>query len=136
MHIECNVSKNIIGFLWGTKDSKGVRANCWKMGMHRHAWIAEDENPSDRPPNWQLSVPCRKAMNEMFTKIKLPTGYGAMLRHAAKGKESGPPVGLKSHDHHKMLHHILPMTLRSVVINPESHALRQAIYDLCEIFRY
>jgi hypothetical protein len=123
MHIETNVSKNVLGFLYGTKDSKGVRASCQKMGMHRHAWIAEDENPRDHPPKWQLSIPDRKAMNEMFAKIRLPTGYGARLRLATKGKESGPPVGLKSHDHHKMMQHILPVALRSIVINPESRAL-------------
>jgi hypothetical protein len=135
MHIEVNVSKNVLGFLYGTKDSKGVRANCKQMGMHRHAWIPEGGDLPHDPPKWQLSAADCKSMNHMFANIKLPTGYGAMLRKAAKGKESGPPVGLKSHDHHKMMHHILPVVLRSIVKDPASRALRATIYDLCEIFR-
>ncbi len=86
--------------------------------------------------HWVLSTQDRKAMNKIFSTLRFPTGYAAKLRSSCSKDDAHAPHGLKLHDYHKLMHHLLPVALRACVRTPETKVLREAIYDLCAIFRY
>lgn len=59
----------------------------------------------DRSKPKALSVMPRdilKTMNKMLSEMEFPSHYEAILRGSILGSKWAPPIGLKSHDGHKM----------------------------------
>jgi hypothetical protein len=133
MHIEVNVGKNLVRHLYGIRNTKVVRDDAEEVGVLRHSWVSEDgELPAAR---WVLPTRLLKRMNGMLGNMKYPSHYGATLRGSCSGDDATPPIGLKSHDYHKLMQHILPIALRSSDDNDDRRLLRATIYELCTIFR-
>jgi hypothetical protein len=132
MHIEVNVVKSLVKHLYGANDNIALREDCEEARMHRHAWMRED---GQHAANWVIAPQTRKAMNEVFSTIRFPAGYGAKFRGSCSRNDAGAPNGLKSHDWHKMMEHLLPVVLRACVHTPETKLLRETIYDLSTLFR-
>lgn len=138
MHIEVNVCKSLIKHMYGENDGEPLRKDCKEARMHRRAWIKRGVDGSKIMPNarWILPRAIRKKMNECISSMRFPTGYGAKLRGSCTKNDASPPHGLKSHDYHKLMEHILPAAMRSCVTGTETKLLRETIYELSAIFRY
>jgi hypothetical protein len=142
MHIEVNITKSLLRNVYGTRDNLSVRRDCQKAGMHRRSWpkIGQDGKPKRvrrEDTSWILDKEVRKAMNALFCSTRFPTKYGAKLRNCCNPRNAKePPHGLKSHDYHKIMQHVLPIALRACDQNARTKRLREAIYEMSAIFRY
>lgn len=151
MHIEVNVCKSLIKHLYGVNDCEALRKDLKVAKVHKNAWIKTRvlkegdivvrkwrETP---PARWVLPSSTLKQMNMFMSSIRFPTGYGAKLRGSCTtvGRDGNltakPPHGLKSHDYHKMMQHILPLAIRTCVEGPDTKDLRETIYELSSLFR-
>lgn len=66
-------------------------------------WVDElDGEVPDAP--WALPRDVLKSMNGMLSEMKFPSHYDAGLRESTSIGGSSIPIGLKSHDYHKMMH--------------------------------
>lgn len=127
------MGKNLVRHLYGIRNTKAVRDDAQQVGVLRHSWVTEDgELPA---AHWILPTPILKQMNGMLGNMKYPSDYGATLRGSCSADDAAPPIGLKSHDYHKLMQHILPIALRSNDGSAERRLLRATIYELCAIFR-
>ena len=131
MHIEGNVAKSLIRHMFGENDGKAVRDACEYMGVHETAWMQDDD---DRPPraSWIMTHRERKMFKARISKMRMPTGYGALLRKAFASDTTKWPSGLKTHDYHRLLQDILPIAMEGLA----SAELRDAIMDLSRLLRY
>ena len=142
MHIEVNITKSLLRNVYGSRDNLSVRRDCQVAGVHRRSWpkIGRDGKPlkvRGEDTSWILDKRVRKAMNALFCSTRFPTGYGPKLRNFCNPtKASEPPHGLKSHDYHKIMQHVLPIALRACDRNARTKALREAVYEMSTIFRY
>lgn len=134
MHVEVNVAKNLIAHLYGNKSSSAIREDAKDVGVVKSCWTTRDGVVPDAP--WALPRPILRRINGMICDLKFPSHYGAGFRGCTTGEEWTPPIGLKSHDYHKLVQHVLPVVLRSCDENRSRRGLRQVIYDLCGVFRY
>lgn len=133
MHIEVNVAKNLIRHLYGKADSLAVCEDAQDVGLVRACWISPDGIKPDVP--WALPKEILKTMNGMICEMKFPSHYGAGFRGCTSKHDFTPPTGLKSHDYHKLLHHVLPVVLQCCDNSPDRKLLRMCIYELCSLFR-
>src|SRR5450759_5112868 len=101
------------------------------MSKGNTGWSLERKN---RVAPWVLPRQVRKEMNHLLLTVKFPTGYGAKLKSSCQGGTADEPTGLKSHDYHKLMQHLLPLALHSCVADIRP-AVCKVIYDLCDIFR-
>jgi hypothetical protein len=132
MHIEVNVCKNLMRHLYGIQNTKAIREDAEEAGVVQHSWIDEDgELPN---AHWILPTRLLKRINGELGDIKYPSHYGATLRGSCSSDDSIPPVGLKSHDYHKLMQHILPIALLSSDDDPFQRLLRATIYELSFLF--
>ncbi len=139
MHIEVNVTKTLMKHLYGANDNQALRDDCQEVGVLSDSWMRSGEGGRMEMPSasWVLMPHERKAMNAMMVSTRFPTGYGAKLRASCSGViDAHQPIGLKSHDWHKLMHHMLPIALRACVHRQETRPLRRVIYDLSAIFRF
>ncbi len=117
MHIEVNVAKNLMKHMYGTNDSREIREDAENVGVMSGSWITEEGQIPEAP--WVLPQHVLKRMNGMICKMKFPSHYGAGFWRCTTGLDSGLPIGLKSHDYHKLIQHILPAVLRASDNGPE-----------------
>jgi hypothetical protein len=130
MHIEANVSKNILQTILGMpgKDSRAVQLNCDAYGVHRSAWWnpeSEDELPL---APWQLDADSRVIFMERLANMVFPSKYGIEFEYSF-GAEW--PRGLKSHDYHCLVRHGFPTAIHDLL----TPLVRQAIYAICDSLR-
>ncbi|CAM6082617.1 unnamed protein product [Calypogeia fissa] len=110
MHIEVNVCKNVLKHIHGANDSIAVRDDAKQEGMVKACWIGADGSV----PAALRVLPDNviKRINGMLSAMRFPTGYGAGFRGCTSAEETSLPIGLKSHDYHKLMQHILPVVLQ------------------------
>jgi hypothetical protein len=130
MHIEANVSKNILQTILGmpSKDSRAVQLYYQAYGVHKSAWW----NPKSRDelplaPS-QLDADSRLIFMERLANMVFLSKYDVGFQYSF-GVEW--PKGLKSHDYHWLVHHGFPTTIRGLL----TPLVRQAIYAICDSFR-
>lgn len=122
-----------MGFLWGKSDTVNVREDCKANKVQKSYWMKPGQEKSPPAP-WILPKEVRNKVNHLLSTVKFPTGYGAKLKSSCQGGTAHEPTGLKSHDYHKLMQHLLPLALRCCV-EDKRPALCKVIYDLCDIFR-
>lgn len=133
MHIEVNVAKNLMKHLYGINDKRSVRDDAELAGLLKASWITPAGDMPEAP--WVLPDHTLKLMNGMICNMKFPSHYGAGFRRCTSGQDAGLPIGLKSHDYHKLIQHVLPAVLRACDDSLVCQPLRLAVYELCCIFR-
>lgn len=135
MHIEVNVTKTLLKHIHGTNDGATLCNDCKVVGVHRSSWV-DDNGQFDRDSaSWILPRIILKDLNKIFSTIRFPSHYGASFRGSCRENDFHIPHGLKSHDYHKMMQHILPVAIRCVSSGPDFKKLRGCIYDLSTLFR-
>jgi hypothetical protein len=140
MHIE----KNVCSALFKTvTNAKGTKANSVEqrqemeaLGILQHLWITEEDTErtsgtvfgAERAP-WVLDKKEFKIMIDLITSIRTPRGYGLSFQYKFPEYKIS---GMKTHDYHNLLHHILPIAIRGLLTGE----IRQIFYHWGGFFRW
>ncbi|XP_056698013.1 uncharacterized protein [Spinacia oleracea] len=117
MHIEKNVSKNILGTLLSmdkSRDSRDDRKALEKWRIKPHLWLSTNPNGSEYmpPASYSMSTEEKERFLNVLQKLKVPDGYGSNLSSCVNMKQK-KLINLKSHDNHVLMQDILPVALRA-----------------------
>ncbi|XP_039137103.1 uncharacterized protein LOC120274629 [Dioscorea cayenensis subsp. rotundata] len=137
MHIEKNVSDNILGTLIGqegkSKDNYKARLDLEDMG------IRSVLHPKDRPGSstkylpkacYQMTSSEKDAFLKVLKKMKIPDEYSCNLSRCVQLKQR-KIIGMKSYDCHLLIQEFLPISIRGSL--PDNVA--SVIIDLCYFFK-
>ncbi|XP_020262086.1 uncharacterized protein LOC109838047 [Asparagus officinalis] len=138
MHIEKGVSEHILNLLL-CKDEKS-KDNLQARRDLQHFNIRKELHPIPKLgkpgkfvlPNlvYHMSKLEKKIFLEVLHELKVPTGFSGSFNKKIKTVKSKID-GLKSHYHHVIMEHLLPLSLRASLL--ESVGL--VINELCSFFR-
>jgi hypothetical protein len=140
MHIE----KNVCSALFKTiTNAKGTKANSVEqrqemeaLGILQHLWVTKEDTEriggtifgAECAP-WVLDKKEFKIMIDLITSIRTPRGYGSSFQYKFPEYKIS---GMKIHDYHNLLHHILPIAIRELLTGE----IRQIFYRLGGFFRW
>lgn len=130
MHIEQNVSDNILSHLFGEKDSVATRQDMEEVGRmeHLHLQPLPGGNYSKPRAPYVFTTEERNTFLHLVSTTKVPSGYSSTL---TKHVEQNRLAGLKSHDHHILIEQILPAAVRTLL----SRGVRETIIRLGNLFQ-
>ncbi|XP_074369114.1 uncharacterized protein LOC141709517 [Apium graveolens] len=119
MHIEKNICEALLGTLLNiprkTKDRESVHLDMADMGI-RMELRPKTPGKKEKVPlaSWNLSNAEKKVVCSSFLQMKLPDGFCSNIKNLVN-MEKLRLGGMKSHDCHTILHHLLPISIRSVL---------------------
>lgn len=115
MHIERNIAKSVLKFLFGDKDTSDSWRDLQHMGAQHKLWLRSRGNRSTfvKPhAPYVLTDAKKKIFIDELSAIRTPKGYGSALsKHLWKSKLSG----LKSHDFHCLIEQIIHVVSRTLL---------------------
>ncbi|KAM6569721.1 hypothetical protein CsatB_017706 [Cannabis sativa] len=134
MHIEKNVCESIIGTLLDipgkTKDGLNSRLDLVEMG------IRQTLAPEKKGERLYLPLACftlskkeKQTVCKSLANMKVPDGYSSNIKNLVNETEL-KLMGLKSHDCHALMQHLLPIAIRSVL--PKN--VRECLTHVCIFF--
>nr|XP_017252692.1 PREDICTED: uncharacterized protein LOC108223115 isoform X2 [Daucus carota subsp. sativus] len=134
MHIEKNVCESIIGTLLNipgkTKDGMKARLDLQEMGIRAELAPQQSGKRTYLPPAcFTLSRKEKISLCECLSTVKVPSGYSSNPKIFVSMKDL-KLIGLKSHDCHVLMQHLLPVAIRGIL--PKD--VRLAITKLCFFF--
>ncbi|XP_056685978.1 uncharacterized protein [Spinacia oleracea] len=139
MHIEKNVCETLLGTLLDiegkSKDNMKARLDLEEMNIRKSLHPIRDPNnpteiPKEFPPApFTLSLEQKRNMCNFLTSVKFPDGYASNISRNSSLKER-KLSGLKSHDYHVILEHLLPLAIRDLPVS-----LSAPLIKLSEFFR-
>ena len=135
MHIEKNICEALVGTLLNipgkTKDRESVRLDMAEMGITTEL-RPKTPGKKEKVPvaSWNLLHAEKKIVCSSFLKMKLPDGFCSNIKNLVS-MEKLRLVGLKSHDCHTILHHLLPIAIRSSL----QKEVRCTIIRFCLFFK-
>ncbi|XP_074362909.1 uncharacterized protein LOC141703230 [Apium graveolens] len=135
MHIEKNICEALVGTLLNipgkTKDRESVRLDMAEMGI-RTELRPKTPGKKEKVPlaSWNLTHAEKKTVCSSFLKMKLAYGFCSNIKNLVN-MENLRLVGMKSHDCHTILHHLLPISIRSVL----QKQVRCTIIRFCLFFK-
>ncbi|KAL2905095.1 Protease HtpX-like protein 2 [Bienertia sinuspersici] len=136
MHIEKNVCDSLVGTLLNingkTKDGQNARDDLKEMGIRNELHPVKKNDKTYLPPAcYTLSRREKKEFCESLAGVKVPEGFSSNFSKLVN-METLKLVGLKSHDCHVLMQHLLPIAIRSIL--PKN--VRCAIIRLCSFFHF
>jgi hypothetical protein len=125
MHIERNISANLQKHLSGEKDTLAVRRDMQEVGATPHLWLRPIPGTNNfiKPKAPYVFTPIENTdFINRVSSTRVPTGFSSTLtKHVGEKRLAG----LKSHDHHVLLQHILPAAIRhSLLPGPRETIIR------------
>ena len=134
MHIEKNICDSIIGTLLNipgkNKDSISARMDLVDMGVWTELAPRVGEKRTYLPPAcFTLKKEEKYQLCQSLFNVKVPEGYSSNIRTLVD-MNNLKLVGLKSHDCHTLMQHLLLIVIQSVF--PKN--IRYAITRLCLLF--
>ncbi|XP_019189401.1 PREDICTED: uncharacterized protein LOC109183793 [Ipomoea nil] len=134
MHVEKNVCDSIIGTLLNIqgkmKDGVKARKDMIEMGIRDKLSPQESGKRMYLPPACHtLSKKEKTSFCACLNGVKVPSGYSSNIKKLVSMKDL-KLVGMKSHDCHVLMQHMLPIAIRNIL---PKH-VRQAITKLCFFF--
>ena len=130
MHIERNVSDNLLRHLFGEKDSLETRRDMEQAGVmhHLHLRLGPSGNYMKPKAPYTFSESEKSDFLSRVSSTRVPSGFSSTLTKHIGEKRL---LGLKSHDHHILLQQILP----AVVRNSLTRGVRETIIRLGNLFQ-
>jgi hypothetical protein len=114
MHVEHNISANVLKHLFGEKDSLGTRRDMEEVRVCPWLWLQRKSSNFVKP-----MAPCVFNSNEthefleLMSSIRAPIGYVAVFKkHVARQRLTA----MKSHDYHVMIQPFLPPCARNILL--------------------
>jgi Domain of unknown function (DUF4218) len=135
MHIIKNICESLLGLLLytkgKTKDGIKVRKYMVEMGIQSELAPVEKEGSHIflPPACYTLSKEEKLSLLECLKSIKVPTGYSSNISLKVSLQEM-KLIGMKSHDFHILLTHLLPVAIRGILPPHVNHS----IIKLCFFF--
>ncbi|XP_063949929.1 uncharacterized protein LOC135152766 [Daucus carota subsp. sativus] len=135
MHIEKNICEALLGTLLNipkkTKDKETVRLDMAEMGI-RTELRPQTLGKKEKLPlaSWNLTHSEKKTVCSSFLGMKLPDGFCSNIRSLVS-METLRLTGMKSHDCHMILHHLLPIAIWSSL----EKQVRNTIIRFCLFFK-
>ncbi|XP_056691937.1 uncharacterized protein [Spinacia oleracea] len=134
MHIEKNICESLIGTLLNvpgkSKDGKSAREDLAHLKIRTELHPVLKNGRTYLPPAcYTLSRKEKKVLCESLHEIKVPEGYSSNIKNLVSMKDL-KLIGMKSHDYHILMEHLLPVAIRSIL--PDH--VRDAITKLCIFF--
>jgi hypothetical protein len=126
MHIQRNISNNMLKHVFGEKDTPVVRRDMEAVGKFRHLHLQEIAGTNNFYQPKAPYVFTDQEKQEFLTLVsgtRVPSG----CRHAGESRLAG----LKSHDHHCLLQQILPKTVRNML----DRGVRETIIKVGHLFQ-
>ena len=135
MHIEKNMSESLINTFMGTteksKDNLNSRMDLQALGIRSDLHPVEVDDQFYLPPApYTMSPDEKKLFCQILKGVKFPDGYASNIRHNVHVNER-KIFGLKSHESHIILHHLLPIAVRKIL--PE--IVSASVIRICTFFR-
>ncbi|KAM6559143.1 hypothetical protein CsatA_028382 [Cannabis sativa] len=139
MHIEKNVCESIIGTLLDipgkTKDGLNSRLDLVEMGIRQSLAPEKKGERLYLPPAcFTLSKKEKQTVCKSLANMKVPDGYSSNIKNLVNETELKLMwcyiMGLKSHDCHALMQHLLPIAIRSVL--PKN--VRECLTHVCIFF--
>jgi hypothetical protein len=121
MHIEKNICENILSTLLNipnkTKDTINARLDLEDRGMRKELHLLDDSGSSSSKPRacYVLKPEDMKKFLQFVSNVKFPDGYASNISRFVNMEGGVSMHGLKTHDCHIMLQHILLAGLRGLV---------------------
>ncbi|KAI5343141.1 hypothetical protein L3X38_011017 [Prunus dulcis] len=112
MHVEKNVFDTLVGTILDiegkTKDTIKARLDLERMGIRRGLWMNRDSNKARRDLAFFSMKPNdKKEFLKFVSFVKFPDGYASNIARCVN-VDRGKFTGLKSHDCHVGIRHLLP----------------------------
>ncbi|XP_006596816.1 uncharacterized protein [Glycine max] len=134
MHVEKNVCDSLIGTLLNikgkTKDGLKCRQDLVEMGIREQLHPISQGSRTYLPPACHtMSTNEKRSFCHCLRMLKVPQGYSSNIKSLVSVNDL-KLVGLKSHDCHVLMQHLLPVAIRGILpVN-----VRVAITRLCFVF--
>ncbi|KAM6596035.1 hypothetical protein CsatA_006559 [Cannabis sativa] len=134
MHIEKNVCESIIGTLLDipgkTKDGLNSRLDLVEIGIRQSLAPEKKGERLYLPPAcFTLSKKEKQTVCKSLANMKVPDGYSSNIKNLVNETKL-KLMGLKSHDCHALMQHLLPIAIRSVL--PKN--VRECLTHVCIFF--
>ncbi|XP_074360453.1 uncharacterized protein LOC141700644 [Apium graveolens] len=134
MHIEKNVCEIVVGTMLNipgkTKDGMKARLDMQEMGIQAELAPQKSGKRTYLPPAfYTLSRKEKISFCECLSSVKVPSGYSSNPKNIVSMKYL-KLVGMKSHDCHVLMQHLLPIAIRGIL---PKH-VRLVITKLCFFF--
>ncbi|XP_071688992.1 uncharacterized protein [Rutidosis leptorrhynchoides] len=136
MHIEKNVCESLLNTLLmnkeKSKDTLTARKVLEEWGIRKELWLKPLGNgKSVKPhPKYSFSSADRNEFCKFIRQVKLPDGFGSNFKNKVIENDT-KIAGLKSHDHHIMMQHLLPVGVRAYL----DTSISTPIIELCLFFK-
>lgn len=135
MHIGKNVSESLVNTFMGidgkSKDNLNSRLDLQVLGIKSDLHPVEVEDQLYLPPApYSMSPNEKKLFCKVLKGVKFPHGYASDIRHNVHVNER-KIFGLKSHESHIILQHLLPLCVRKIL--PE--IVSAAVIRVCNFFK-
>jgi hypothetical protein len=119
MHIGKNVNENFVNTFLGvdgkSKDNLNSRLDLQALGIRSYLHPVELEGQFYLPPApYTMSSNEKKLFCQVLKGVKFPTGYASDIRHNIHVNER-KIIGLKSHEEHIILQHLMPLAMRHIL---------------------
>nr|XP_043639389.1 uncharacterized protein LOC122610466 [Erigeron canadensis] len=127
MHIEKNVCDSLIGLLLNVKgkmkDRVNVRKDMVALGIHPELAPVDNGKHTWLPATcYNLSKDDKKSFCKCLHSVKVPSGYSANIRKLVSMKDL-KLIGMKSHDCHVWMTHMIPIEIRGILPNHIRHTI-------------
>ncbi|XP_021758007.1 uncharacterized protein LOC110723041 isoform X1 [Chenopodium quinoa] len=134
MHIEKNICDSILGTIMNingkTKDTLKSRLDLKAMGVRSTLHPIEDGDKFKLPPApFTFSASEKKTFCNFLKELKVLDGFSSNISYCVNLKDS-KISGLKSHDCHVILEHLLPLAIRGLL----TPLVREALTELSMYF--
>ena len=129
MHIERNVSDNVLKHIFGDKDTLATRRDMEQAEVMQELHLIRGHNGNYQKPKapYVFTEAEKVRFLSLVCSTKVPSGFSSTLtKHIGEKRLQG----LKSHDHHVLLQHILPAAIRHSL----SRGVRETIIRLGNLF--
>ncbi|XP_074347298.1 uncharacterized protein LOC141686143 [Apium graveolens] len=141
MHIEKNICEFLLGTLLNipgkTKDRESVRLDMADMGIRTELRPKTPGKKENVPlASWNLSNAKNKVVCSSFLQMKLPDGFCSNIKNLVN-MEKLRLGGMKSHDCHTILHHLLPISIRKVIDVDKLEKMQSELVEiLCQLDKH
>ncbi|GKD57405.1 hypothetical protein Tco_1290792, partial [Tanacetum coccineum] len=96
-----------------SKDTAKARQDLKRLGIRSGLWLGQNKNEKCSKPQaaYSFTPEDKKKFCKFIKGVKLPDGFGSNLKHKVTDNDTNI-TGLKSHDCHIMMQHLLPYGLQ------------------------
>ncbi|GJV72225.1 retrotransposon gag domain, retroviral aspartyl protease [Tanacetum coccineum] len=128
---DVKIKRNVLVELNWTKRSIFYELEYW-LGIQSGLWLGQNKNGKCSKPQAanSFTLENRKKFGQFIKGVKLTDGFGSKFKHKVTDNDTNI-TGLKSHDCHIMMQHLLPYGLQQYL--PDMVA--KPIIELCSFFK-